>query len=387
MDRTKNGFLLKNGKKICYNPWTHFEVNNPDGSVMMCPDINMILGNINEQSIEEIWNGKKYQELRKMMYEEGAEKVCSSNCFFLQGMENYELLSWYSTIPTDSPVFINANINEEEFRTGKIILQSKPRYLRFAISYKCNYNCYHCYQKDDRKNNIKLPVSFLDDIKRLAEYCQFLVFFGGEPTILPEFLELLQLADKNPYMRFSMITNASLIHKYIDEISKVRWGYIYVSLDAATPAIYKELRNANNWEQVNKNLLLLSDLKKARNCDLIFGMTVNRKNCGEIYDFVRLSNRLGATPNISLVDNPDGFSFHKKYLWFSSQERKAALAQLERILHEFPITYASAGLDILRKNFERSSLSFNAAHLKRMIKTMLPPSIKDIIKQSLMMPK
>ena len=40
-----------------------------DGSVVPCTQISnneLVLGNINENSLEEIWNGKKYEELRNM---------------------------------------------------------------------------------------------------------------------------------------------------------------------------------------------------------------------------------------------------------------------------------------------------------------------------------
>ena len=190
MGSNSNGLWLnKTGKKICYNPWTHFEVNNPDGCVTMCPDVNTVLGNINKNSIEEIWNGKMYQQMRRRMFEEGAEKTCSADCLLLNGAKDYQSFSWYSTIPQESPLVNNAILNEEEIREGKEILKSKPRWMRFTISYRCNYNCYHCYQKDDRKDNITLPAKILSDLKGLAQYYQFLFIFGGvtcPPKIDPQ---------------------------------------------------------------------------------------------------------------------------------------------------------------------------------------------------------
>jgi MoaA/NifB/PqqE/SkfB family radical SAM enzyme len=84
MISNSNGLWLnRSGKKICYNPWTHFEVNNPNGDVTMCCDVPTVLGNVNEQSIEEIWNGEKYQKLRRMMFEQGAEKMCGPDCLLI----------------------------------------------------------------------------------------------------------------------------------------------------------------------------------------------------------------------------------------------------------------------------------------------------------------
>jgi len=382
--RTTNGLWLnKNGKKICYNPWTHFEVNNPDGSVTMCCDVDTVLGNINEQSIEEIWNGKIYQKMRRMMFEEGGEKMCSPNCLLLNGCKDYQSFSWYSSLPPDTPLATNASLNEEEIRTGKEILKSKPRWMRFAISYRCNYNCYHCYQKDDRKKNITLPAKFITDLKGLAQYYQFLYIFGGEPTIFPEFSGLINLADENPFMLFGMVTNASLIHKYIELIKKVKWAFIAVSLDAASSGMYKELRKASNWEQVNKNIIMLAELRKDQRYEFNLGMTVNSKNCRELYDFVRLSDRYGATPKINLVVNPDGMSFFMKYLWFSNQKRKDILAQIERILQDFSYSDGATGLNILKNQFDVGILSLHLTQFTTLMKIIVPASLKNMLKRLL----
>ena len=40
-----------------------------DGNVVPCTQISnneLVLGNVNENTLEEIWNGKKYKELRKV---------------------------------------------------------------------------------------------------------------------------------------------------------------------------------------------------------------------------------------------------------------------------------------------------------------------------------
>ena len=48
--KQSNGLWInKDGKKVCYNPWTHFEVNNPNGDVTMCCVNPIVLGNVNEQ--------------------------------------------------------------------------------------------------------------------------------------------------------------------------------------------------------------------------------------------------------------------------------------------------------------------------------------------------
>ena len=55
-------------KQYCEYPWLSLTVM-ADGNVVPCTQISnneLVLGNINENSLEEIWNGDKYQELRRM---------------------------------------------------------------------------------------------------------------------------------------------------------------------------------------------------------------------------------------------------------------------------------------------------------------------------------
>ena len=55
-------------KQYCEYPWLSLSVM-ADGNVVPCTQISnseLVLGNINESSLEEIWNGKKYKELREM---------------------------------------------------------------------------------------------------------------------------------------------------------------------------------------------------------------------------------------------------------------------------------------------------------------------------------
>ena len=46
-------------KFICKHPWSHFEINNPNGDVTMCCNNNTVLGNVNQNTVMDIWNGEK----------------------------------------------------------------------------------------------------------------------------------------------------------------------------------------------------------------------------------------------------------------------------------------------------------------------------------------
>ena len=55
-------------KQYCEYPWTSLTVM-ADGNVVPCTQISnneIVLGNIKDNTLEEIWNGKNYEEFRKM---------------------------------------------------------------------------------------------------------------------------------------------------------------------------------------------------------------------------------------------------------------------------------------------------------------------------------
>ena len=73
-----NRWLYENDKDLksqshyatqyCEYPWLSLTVM-ADGNVVPCTQVSnseLVLGNVNENSLEEIWNGEKYKELRKM---------------------------------------------------------------------------------------------------------------------------------------------------------------------------------------------------------------------------------------------------------------------------------------------------------------------------------
>src|SRR5205814_7213686 len=100
-------------KFVCDHPWTHFEVNNPNGDVTMCCDNNKVLGNVHENTLEEIWNGKAYQEIRQRMRDEGAHVICPHTCPVLQGGKTWQNLDWYDKLKEKGPARENAVLNEK----------------------------------------------------------------------------------------------------------------------------------------------------------------------------------------------------------------------------------------------------------------------------------
>lgn len=71
----KKGLIKKN--KLCKAPWRQVDLY-PNGDIMTCPDY--VIGNINKNSFDEIWNGEKSNRIRSLLKEKKGFPGCQS-CF------------------------------------------------------------------------------------------------------------------------------------------------------------------------------------------------------------------------------------------------------------------------------------------------------------------
>lgn len=324
-------------KFICDHPWTHFEVNNPNGDVTMCCDNATVLGNVHQGTVEEIWNGERFEAIRADMRDKGAHAICPHTCPVLHGNKTYQKLDWFAELEPEGPARRNAELNEGEFKAGKLKLESLPRWMRFAYSYACNLDCYHCYQREDATTKQKLPDSFMDQVRRLSKVFQAIFPFGGEPFLFKPVLDFVETADIDSGCRYYFVTNATLLTDRVFAMLRARkLGLIAVSLDAATADSFEVLRKRGrkaDWDEVVANLGKLKELKAEKGFIFTVSMTVNKVNHAEIESFVDLALAVDAEPLLSLVANPyQTYGFQRAYLSFTEDELLGMHGQIERSL-------------------------------------------------------
>jgi len=373
-------------KFVCDYPWTHLEVNNPNGDVTACCDNNTVLGNVNESTVDEIWNGEGYRTMRRRMREEGAHALCPYTCPVLVGGKRYKDLEWYRDLDPETPAHANAARNREEFEAGDLTLASHPRWIRFAYSWLCNLDCYHCYQRDEALVANKLPDGFMEDLYRLAPMAQVILPFGGEPFLYKPVLDLLETVSMSPGARFHFITNGTLLNDRIMQLLEERTiGHMSVSLDAATEPSFDLLRvrgrNAS-WSEVMETLGRLAELRRRKGFSFSVSMTVNTVNFDEIERFVDIGLTHDAQPLILLVANPDQTAdFQRQYLRFTDAQFDTMFEQIDRCLpkvRERGWEDSETALTLLRRHLrqhrqEENSLTvFTAKNAARKVARRLP---------------
>jgi MoaA/NifB/PqqE/SkfB family radical SAM enzyme len=138
------------------------------------------------------------------------------------------------------------------------------RYVDFAVDYRCNLACQHCF-KTALENNDRRPQLQAADYRRIARQCRelgaiHLSLQGGEVTMLDNLEELIRSMSPGKTL-FSLTTNGTLI-----DAKKARqlrsWGVdqLNVSLDSFIPEEHDEFRGQRGC--FNKSLSGIGEAKK-----------------------------------------------------------------------------------------------------------------------------
>lgn len=294
MDKNK---LLKESKIFCVAPWMSVYVH-PNGDVAPCCiwDLTKPLGNVNKNSLCEIYTSKTTKEVKRKMLNDETVSQCST-------CTNTE------------------NINQESGRIrfnndhGKLVeyvdnyLNDDPKFhfWDIRISNLCNFKCRMCthdlsssWYNDSIhltyiKKGEKKPIITLDDTEKFLtelsnhyEYVDEVYFAGGEPLISDYHYELLDtLIQKNKTPRLKYSTNLSRL-SFKDKHVFDYWKHfkevtLFVSLDGFGE-IGKYIRNGFKEETFIVNAKQTSEF--LTNSDIFYILTYGALNYLHVFDFV-----------------------------------------------------------------------------------------------------
>ncbi len=162
------------------------------------------------------------------------------------------------------------------------------------LTYRCNEKCIHCYIDDFRDCGKELRLrDYVRIIDELAEMnCLSLLITGGEPTLHPDFLEIVRYAQKRR-MLVNLYTNGLAIESdMLDELIELRPNSISFSFYGGTPAVHDGITGIQgSFEKSMRTLLLV----KARGIDVFIKTVVMKQNVHDYENLLKLSRKLGVT--------------------------------------------------------------------------------------------
>lgn len=231
----------------CPLPFTQLCLNN-DGTINPCGALQHPLGNINEKSLNEIWNDEPIKEFRESILD-GSYKYCGAV------KENF-----------------SCNLYNEPLKVKESFeLKAEPSHgikrLDLDLNAKCNLECIMCDAWKGENGTYTDENFWIDARKNIFPYLDEVAFKGGEPMIQADTFKFFDEVGKvNPNCKWKITTNGQYkINARIENYLKtINLDTITVSLDSLDQATYSQVRLKG---VLDMSLKTIDDLIRI-NCEL-----------------------------------------------------------------------------------------------------------------------
>lgn len=168
-------------------------------------------------------------------------------------------------------------------------------YILF-LTYRCNLSCKYCFAKNLVHNREKNTVSITQEkIRSICEYIETdintnhreknsIVFFGGEPSLVPDIIGNIMEQTSHLRMNYSIYTNGLLLDKFPDSILK-KLQTILVAIDGDKES-HERFKPVGSYDKILNNVRALKDKTKAQ----IIGRITLEENSNIYYSVKNLLN-------------------------------------------------------------------------------------------------
>lgn len=263
---------VKESKAFCMLPWVHLYISQ-FGTVAACCvtpwEDDKAFGNVNNMSVNDIWQGKPIREMRANMLKDKKDDRCWQ-CYENEanGMRSHrQIANWRYGHRFDWVKTTDSRGNAPD---------SKPIYLDIRISNLCNFRCRICGHNSSSKwfedakalgelayqKALDYSIEDIDDVlKQLEQYAtdiEEIVFAGGEPILMEEHYKVLDFLKKHDRydVQLRYVTNFSEMkvngRDIFDEWRAFKDVNVHASLDG-TGLRGEMQRKGQNWEKTLAN--------------------------------------------------------------------------------------------------------------------------------------
>jgi len=315
--------------KFCSKPFDFFEAQDlGDGKVFVCCPtwLNVSVGKLTEQSVDEAFNSEINQEIRASILD-GSFKYCNHKlCPIIQN----------DTLQNSDSIL---NPRHRKIIDTNQVKDLTPTEYNLCYDPSCNLSCPSC-----RVNKVYLTEGPIYERKILIQqkiinevfgeshdrHCKINVTGSGDPFGSKIFRDLLFGIEgsKYPNVKITLQTNGVMFTpKYWENMSKIHKNIstVLVSLDAASEETYNIVRRGGNWSVLMKNLKDLSKLRKENKIKFLrLDFVVQKTNYKEMPDFVKICKKFNVDQSyFSLVSDWGTWSveeYQKHAIWKKDHE-------------------------------------------------------------------
>jgi len=332
------GDYLNRKVPFCNQPWNTMYIQWNGEMVMPCCYGPHDLGDINCQSIAEIWNGKPYRTLRKQICEGKAQGSC---------IPCYQKERFYADHITPFLSYVLKRKKGNNFRKTCMncfrhneCIDNSPYVLYLDLSSICNLRCRKCYvySQEGPLHLGHMSMDIFEKIAPLLKDVLFVVCTGiGESMLNPSFIDILSLIKENECI-LSFNTNGLLLdEKKALRMVELGVDEIVFSIDSIDPDLYGYHHRGGKFDTLIRNIKRLDSIKKAfpsKKPRLAWYFVAMKSNIGELSKIVAKATHLGfsAIQVAPLLSTKQGQ--RQEYIDFYDQENLEKPADKDRFLNE-----------------------------------------------------
>jgi GTP 3',8-cyclase len=135
--------------------------------------------------------------------------------------------------------------------------------LRLSLLDACNFRCIYCMPQNPKF----LPAHQLMTREEILSISSHLVttgideirLTGGEPTLRPDFIDIVQDLSKLNLKKLSLTTNGIHLKKHLQDLRKTKCTNVNISLDSLDPVGFLKMTGSKEFEKVLESIYLAKE--------------------------------------------------------------------------------------------------------------------------------
>jgi mycofactocin radical SAM maturase len=188
----------------------------------------------------------------------------------------------------------------EHFKQGL----NSPICLTWELTYACNLSCVHCLSSSGRRDPRELSTeeckAVIDELQRMQVF--YVNIGGGEPTVRPDFWELVEYAVGHQVgVKFST-NGVKLTPERARWLAATDYVDVQISLDGATAEVNDAVRGPGSYDTA---IRAMGNLRDAGFKDFKLSIVMTRQNVGQLDQFSEIADTYGAQLRITRL-RPSG---------------------------------------------------------------------------------
>jgi len=245
-----------------------------------------------------------------------------------------------------------------------VVKDGGPSTCQFAITNVCNAACDFCNFSRDKLDRAHSRWVSLEDGLRSLEILRsqdvgFMVYTGGEPTVHPNWVELMEASDRLGMVNLMVSNGSTLSEKTIEKFRQARLSGIIISIDSQDLMAHETNRGLKG---VTKKIKQYTPLLKEAGVGATASVTLNRL----LTDFDKLPETLTelgfeavtfSFPLTSLDSSYLGAS-DSDLVTFTREELHQWIDRVQDLKRRFPVLNPTASLRDMHAHLDSAPEQF-----------------------------